>query len=287
MANRHPARIDRAALDRVLKRATELQAGGHQIGDEGLTEDEVLSLGHEVGIPEAQLRQALLEERVRPQPPGAPTLLDRLVGPSEFITARVVPGEEDAIRATLIRWMEEREHLIPQRSAPGRVVFEQMSSIAGAMRRMTSVLHPTRGNPYLATVELLTAVITPLEPGYCHVTLMATQRARRLAYVAGGGGAMASVGGAAALILGVLGAPLVFPLATVAVAGAAGLGIAKLYRPTATRTAIGLERVLDELERGPSRPLLESRNSRSAELGRDVGDAVREFTREVRKALDK
>ena len=62
-----PARIDRAALERIIQRAAELQTGERELGDD-LTEDQVLKLGGDVGIPGRYLRQALLEERVRAEP---------------------------------------------------------------------------------------------------------------------------------------------------------------------------------------------------------------------------
>src|SRR2546430_1669460 len=49
--------ISREALERIIQRAAELQAGEHDIGD-GLTETELLSLGQDVGIPARHLRQA-------------------------------------------------------------------------------------------------------------------------------------------------------------------------------------------------------------------------------------
>ncbi len=66
-----PARIDRAALDRIIQRAAELQTGEHELGDE-MTEDQVLALGRDVGIPARYLQQALIEERVRGAPGGVP-----------------------------------------------------------------------------------------------------------------------------------------------------------------------------------------------------------------------
>ena len=56
--------IDRKALERIVRRAAELQAGSQEIG-EGLTSQEVLALGKDVGIPEGYLRQAMLEEQTR------------------------------------------------------------------------------------------------------------------------------------------------------------------------------------------------------------------------------
>ena len=45
-----PARIDRAALERIIQRAAELQTADRDIGEE-LTPEQVLALGREVGIP--------------------------------------------------------------------------------------------------------------------------------------------------------------------------------------------------------------------------------------------
>jgi hypothetical protein len=46
--------ISREALERIIQRAAELQAGERDIG-EGLTKDEVLALGKDVGIPNRYL----------------------------------------------------------------------------------------------------------------------------------------------------------------------------------------------------------------------------------------
>ena len=56
--------ISRDALERIVERAAELQAGERDIGD-GLTTAEVLAMGKDVGIPDRFLRQAMLEEQTR------------------------------------------------------------------------------------------------------------------------------------------------------------------------------------------------------------------------------
>jgi hypothetical protein len=62
--------IDKKALERIVRRAAELQAGAAEIGD-GLTSKEVLALGKDVGIPEGYLRQAMLEEQTRAADEGS------------------------------------------------------------------------------------------------------------------------------------------------------------------------------------------------------------------------
>ena len=61
MSEGPPGRIDRAALERIIQRAAELQTAEREVGDT-LTSDELLALGREVGIPVRYLQQALLEE---------------------------------------------------------------------------------------------------------------------------------------------------------------------------------------------------------------------------------
>ena len=48
--------ISREALERIIQRAAELQAAERDIG-EGLTKDELLTLGQDVGIPTRYLQQ--------------------------------------------------------------------------------------------------------------------------------------------------------------------------------------------------------------------------------------
>src|SRR5436853_377163 len=79
--------IRREALERIIQRAAELQAGERDIG-EGLTEADVLALGNDVGIPARYLRQALLEERTRPPVEERGGVLGWLLGPGRLSAQR-------------------------------------------------------------------------------------------------------------------------------------------------------------------------------------------------------
>src|SRR2546426_12257397 len=83
--------IRREALELIIQRAAELQAGEQDIG-EGLTEPELLALGQDVGIPSRYLHQALLEERTRPPVEARGGLLAWLVGPRRPPAPPVVAG---------------------------------------------------------------------------------------------------------------------------------------------------------------------------------------------------
>ncbi len=283
-----PARIDRATFDRVLQRAAELQAASRDIG-EGLSEEEVLALGTEVGIPSHLLKQALLEERTRVVPAGPQGMLDNWVAPADFRAERVVQGTQESIAAALTQWLDKHEHFIVQRATVGRVTYEPLDSFADAMRKIKRLFDGSRSRPYQERTELLTAIITPLEDGFCHVSLNAELRKCRTSYVAGatvlGVGGMAFTVGLLALVTIPAGQLLAL------LPAAAGLGgatlTARAFRPIASRAQLGLERALDELERRPALAAgTASSSPRAQGIAREVGQVVKELTREVRKALE-
>src|SRR5437879_9523664 len=97
--------ISREALERIIQRAAELQAGEHDIGD-GLTETELLSLGQDVGIPPRHLRQAMLEERTRSLVPAPRGLIAWLAGPERLSAQRGVPGDSGGVQRSLPAWAD-------------------------------------------------------------------------------------------------------------------------------------------------------------------------------------
>jgi len=268
-----PARIDRAALDRIIQRAAELQTGERDLGDE-MTEDQVLALGRDVGIPARFLQQALIEERVRTQPADA-RWLDRTVGAAVVQADRVVVGSPERQEQLLLEWMERSEHLTVQRHQGGRISWEQMGGLQGEMRKLSAAL--TGGSrAMLGKAGVVTATITPLEAGYCHVQLSADLRGTRAGYI-GGASVLVGVGTVATVVLGVLGAfPLVLLLPLPA-SLAASYAAVRPYAATAQRVRLGLERALDQLERRGSRP--------APALPPERPSMINSLVQEVRKAL--
>jgi hypothetical protein len=243
---RVPARVDRAALERILQRAAELQASERDIG-EGLTPAEVLDLGKDVGIPSHYLQQAMLEDETRVTAPGATGFLDRTVGVAELSAVRVVRGEPEALERSLLEWVEKNELFVVQRHQPGRITWERMGGMQAAVRRGFSTFESRRAKFMLNRADLVRAAIVSLEPGYCHVTLSASLRTTRGAYV-GAAIAHTSVGVAGAIVLTVLHAWALIPVLPVLVGGGIGYYTLRRYQPVTERTRLGLERALDDLE---------------------------------------
>lgn len=247
---RHPegARLDRAALERVLQRAAELQAADADLGD-ALSEQEILALGREVGLPARHLQQALLEERTRAGGIAPAGFLDRAIGPGEVACTRVVQTPRAEAEALLTRWLEKQEFFAVQRETAERITWEPMGGVMAAVYRAGAGISSGRLPPMLGSARVLAATFIELEAGYLHVTLTADVRSTRAGWM-GGAAAMASVGVAGAAVLLAVGAFAPIALAPLALGGGLAGGIASRYRPSLERVRLGLERALDYVERG-------------------------------------
>jgi hypothetical protein len=239
--------LDRAALERVLARAAELQG---ETGEpaEALTEQQILELGSEVGLSPQHLRQALAEERTRVGEPVRPSgVLTRLFGAAVVSSTRIVSGPPASTLAQLDEWMQREECLRVKRHFPDRIVWEARQGFFDTVRRGLNV----GGRGYaLSRAHEVSATVVPVDGERSLVRLDADLGTHRSA-VAGQGATLATLGAlssGAAVALGVL-----LPVAVVPVVAAGALGYFQArtrHAATLTRTQLALEQVLDRLERG-------------------------------------
>ena len=238
--------IGREALDRIIKRAAELQAGAQDVGD-GLTQNEVLALGKDVGIPSRYLQQAMLEERTRAVVETRRGFWAWLTGPRTLSADRVVPGDRAAVERALTRWMEEEESLQVKRRYPDRTSWEPK---AGAFATIQRALGSKGRRFSLANAEDVTGQVTQLEPGFCHVGLVADihpSRVRRMQ----GSGIVFALGALLWPALTVFFGPVALVPAVVLTPAAAV--VARRHRVENERVQVAMEQVLDRLERGEIR----------------------------------
>jgi hypothetical protein len=241
--------ISREALDRIIQRAAELQTGERDIGD-GLTEQELLALGKDVGIPGRYLKQALLEERTRLTEDEANRGWS-FAGPSRIAVHRVVPGDRGAAERALSLWMEDQELLRVKRRYPDRTTWEPQVGFIATMQRGLKA----GGKTYALTrASEISGQVTPLETGFCHVQLVADVRNLRRERIGGAAflGGLGVAGSGVAIALGIL-----LPVAVLPAAGGALIALTVLSagrRAQHEQIEVGLEQVLDRLERGEIRP---------------------------------
>lgn len=252
--------LDRNALERILKRAGELQVSAADPAEE-MTEEQLIALGQEVGITPQHLRQAIAEERTRPALPEEPGFTDRWIGPRTVSARRVVRGTREQLLARLDEWMRREECLQVKRRLADRIVWEPRRDFLGNIKRGLNL----GGRSYnLTRTHDVAATAVAIDNTSTLVQIDADLRPARAARVRSGG-AIATTGtlaGGAMVGIGValgLAIPLIPLVAIAALPAAAGTGVgirvARGFRSTAERVQLSLEQALDTIEHGaPPRP---------------------------------
>lgn len=240
-------RLDRASLERVLARASELQATTGDTPEE-FTEDQLIDLGKEVGLAPQHLRQALAEERTRSiVPTDERGVSASLFGPSRVRASRTVPGRPTDVLAAIDTWMQRQELLIVKRHHADRIVWEPRRDFLVGIKRALKV----GGRDYaLSQAFEASATVVPIDDSRVQVGLDAdfqtSVRSSRNQVVG-----TSLVGAAASASLFAIGAMAAIAVAPVVVLPVAGLaGARALQGRVVTRAQLSLEQLLDRLERG-------------------------------------
>lgn len=258
MANEpaRPVPLSRAALERVLARAAELQA---RSGDDepGLSETQLVEIAAEAGLSRDVVRQALAEERTRVPVGPESGAAHALLGAAVVRAARTVPGNASAALAAVDAWLQRGESLTVMRRQADQMSWEPRQDFVSAVRRALRV--GGRGF-HLAAATEVRAAVAPAEPHRTHVQLVADL---------GGARARASgvaIGVAAAGVL--VGVPAFWLATDAGLVMAAALSLVPAlavpvvaitvarngFRAQLARAQVALEQALDRLEYGDKPP---------------------------------
>jgi hypothetical protein len=258
--------LDRAALERVLARAAELQARSTDT-PEDLTDVQILELGHEVGLSADHLRQALAEERTRIATPAETGVVGSWFGASLAAASRVVHGTPAEVLGLLDAWMQREELLRVRRRLSDRLTWEARRDFIGSMQAGFNL----GGRAYgLTPASEVAATVVPVDADRVLVHLAADFASSRRQNV-GWAGTLAAFGVTSSAGLVALasmsaepGAMVIGGIVGSVWTGLAGLGstaIARAQRRKVARGQLALEQVLDRLEHGemrsPKSPLLD------------------------------
>ena len=253
-----PRALTRAALERVLARAAELQAGAEGEEPASLTAEQLIELGREVGLSAEHLRQALAEERARVAPAEPSSgLAAALLGDAAVGAGRTVPGQPAAVLAGLDEWMQRNESMMVMRRFTDQLVWEPRRDFATAMRRAFRV----GGREFqLSIASEVSAVVAAVDERRVHVRITAGLGGARAARAQGAIAAavagllvgvpafwMAANEGLPLLGLVALVPALVLPLSAIALAR-------RQFRRLGARAQVAIEQALDRLEFGEARP---------------------------------
>jgi hypothetical protein len=246
--------LDRAALERVLARASELQAG---TGDpaESMTEAQLVELGKEVGLSAEHVRQAIAEEQTRVAVAEPEGRASGVFGPTTAWAQRVITGSQADVLARIDRYMQSDEALRVRRRFAERVTWEASRDIVGSIKRGFGV----GGRSYaLSRADEVGATVVPVDDTRVLVRLDASYGGTRQRSVVGGG-VLASaglVGGGGIITVAATLPGASMPIALLiggvwaALGGVGFAAVAKSYRSSVARAQLALEQALDRLEHG-------------------------------------
>jgi hypothetical protein len=252
-ANPPGTALTRAALERVLARAAQLQGASGEGDDAGaMTEAQIVELGKEVGLSSEVLRQALAEERSRTLVPEESGLLAMLAGVSAVSAARTVPGSPVAVLGALDAWMQRNEGLEVRRRFADQLTWEARRDFFSTFRRALTI----SGSGFeLASADHVTAIVAEVAPGQSHARVVADFRSTR--------SRRAMTATLLTLLFAVLiTAPLLaigIPPLLAGILGtvvpAAGLLVTRSrYHHLVARAQVAMEQALDRLEFGDAKP---------------------------------
>ncbi|HEX2165936.1 MAG TPA: hypothetical protein VHG09_01740 [Longimicrobiales bacterium] len=250
-------RLSTEQVEAVVRRAVELQTHeADTTADAGVSDEELIRIGGELGIGPAHMRRALAEVTAESTPAAGGGLL----GVERTSASRTVPGTADEVRRHIEKYLLDSQYLAVLRRLPDRTIYEkssgfhvEMARVIDATRSVTSGRKPVRiGAGFdMRTARTVEVAVTPLEDGFSHVTLTMDLGNQRTGYWAG----ISASGGAGAIAVGASAAAIIAPpaaLVALPIIAASVWGARALYGGVVKRARLHLEALLDHLERGES-----------------------------------
>ncbi len=191
-----PARaITRREMELVIRRAVELATEQSDAG-EAISEDELVRIGQEVGLPPQFVRQALFDlPSLRRE--AEPTTAAKVMGAATVVAQRIVPGDPEALLRRVDQYLTTHEFLQRRRMQPGQALFEPADDVFSKVVRGFT----RSGNRFqLAKASRVGVLALPAEDGRARLRLeLDLERVRQDTFVAGGvlgttGGVFAGTG---------------------------------------------------------------------------------------------
>jgi hypothetical protein len=246
-----PRKLDRAALDRVLARAAELQSSSIEGGETGgLSEAEIIELGKEAGMSPDHLRQAIAEERTRSAAPDDTGFAAAIIGPATVRATRVVPGTPQELLAAIDSWMQQQECMKIKRRVAGRIVWEPRNDLVGNLQRG---LRLGGGEYALSKAAEVSATATTVDANRTLVALDAGMSSYR-GTLGMTTGIVGGVGAGASVVAAVIGIFLPIAVIPAVIAAPIALMASRSAQAKAVdRGQLALEQLLDHLERSDQR----------------------------------
>jgi len=254
-----PRAITRRDFETVIRRAAELSATESERNDDLLSEEEVLRIATELGLPDRYVRQALFE---LPEIDADESARGAWF-PEPVLTAmRVVPGRSTDLLRRVEDYLSTREYLqVVRRRADRSFLMPAEDAISGLAR---GLLRPS-SRYYLSRARRVILSARPIDEKTSHVQIALDLSEQRKRAMQGGwiGGSFAGlfVGGGIAVGLAFVDLPSALQVASQIAGFAAGFagtlaslmtGFRAAYRRQIAGAKFELDGLLDRAEHGQS-----------------------------------
>lgn len=189
-----PTAIARRDLETVIRRAVDLSLAERD-EEERLSEDEVVRVATELGLPARLARQALYE---RPALPATPSRFDRWFGDAILSSTRAVPLDADRLRRRIEDYLTTYEYLHVVRRRGGRVFLVPADDAISSLAR--GLFRPGSRHP-LSRARRVVLDVRWLDENGSHVQVATDFGEQRKSAVRGaiiGGGVVAGAAGSIA-----------------------------------------------------------------------------------------
>ena len=186
--------VSRSDFELVIRRAAELSAVEAEGRDESLSEDEVVRIATELGLPTKHVRQALFElPEITPENAGGDYF-----GDAVLTSTRVVPGRSSDVLRRLEDYLSTREYLqVVRRRADRAFLMPAEDAISNLAR---GLLRPSK-RFYLARARHVVLSVRPLDEKNAHIQIALDLSEQRKQAIRAGW-MLGSIGG---LVLGAAG----------------------------------------------------------------------------------
>jgi hypothetical protein len=253
-------RLTTEQMEAAVRRAVELQAlDADAASDAGVSEEELVRIGNELGISPAHMRRAMAEVTASGPPPTKSS--ERLFGPARTSASRTVPGNAEEVQRHIEKYLLDSQYLAVLRRLPDRTVYEKSGGFQVEMERVMDATRSVFGTgdrlPRIGagfdmrSVRTVEVAVQPLEPGFCYVTMTVDLGNQRIGYWVG----ISTAAGVGTLGIAAVAAIAIAPPAALVglpILGASAWGTRASYNAVVERARVHLEALLDHLERGES-----------------------------------
>jgi hypothetical protein len=248
--------ITRKDFESVIRRAAELSASETEGEEEALSEEEVVRIATELGLPSKYVRQALFE---LPEIAADATRADYFAD-AVLTATRVVPGPASDLLQRMEDYLSTREYLQVVRRRHDRAFLMPADDAISNLAR--GLLRPSR-RYFLSRARRVVLSVRPMDEHRAHVQIALDLSEQRKSALRGGwiGGIIGgiAVGTTAAVAIAMADLPSAITLASQITAFAAGLGgivaatlatARAAFRRSVAGAKFELEGLLDRAEHG-------------------------------------